>query len=35
MKEVYYANLSHASWVQNEMEYLRKTGVLVAERDWV
>ena len=35
MKEVYYANLSDVSWVQNGMECLRETGVLVAQRDWI
>ena len=35
MKEVYYANLSHVSWVQKDMECLREIGVLVAQRDWV
>jgi hypothetical protein len=35
MKEVYYANLFHVRWIQNEMESLRESGVLVAQRDWV
>ena len=33
MKEVYYANPSRITWVQNEMECLRETGVLVTQRD--
>ena len=40
MKAVYYTNQFHVtwvhvSWVQNGMECLKETGVLVAKREWV